>query len=238
MRIVAISDTHGMHRRLALPEGDLLIHAGDCTRRGLREEVDEFAEWMVNQPHPHKVLVAGNHDWWFERSRPARVRAALPDGIHYLCDDGCEIDGLRVWGSPFQPRFFDWAFQRDPGPALARHWLKIPPDTDILITHGPPAGILDCTHRGPNAGCADLRRRVQELEPALHVFGHIHEGYGALREGPTLFVNASIATLDYLPTNAPVVVDLLPGAGRGEASGPRAGRRPEEAASLRTTGAG
>src|SRR5690606_27797878 len=133
--------------------------------------------------------------------------AAVP-GLTYLRDAGVEIDGVRFWGSPWQPEFFDWAFNLPRGEALAARWALVPEDTDVLITHGPPRGILDRTVTGTPVGCDDLRAALDRLAPRLHVFGHIHEAYGRV-EGPrTTFVNASVCDVRYRAVNDPVVVDL------------------------------
>lgn len=206
MRIVCISDTHARHDELELPEGDILVHAGDFTRRGALADIEAFDRWLASQPHRHKVVIAGNHDFAFER-QPQAARSALKSG-HYLEDSGVELEGLKFWGSPWQPWFFDWAFNLQRGPELAARWALIPEDTDILVTHGPPAGHGDLTSRGDRAGCVDLLERIRVVKPRLHVFGHIHEGYGQSREGSTRCVNASSLNLAYEPVHEPVVVDL------------------------------
>jgi Icc-related predicted phosphoesterase len=115
---------------------------------------------------------------------------------------------VRFWGSPWQPWFHDWAFNLPRGPKLREVWDRIPADTDVLVTHGPPRGILDRTIVGDEVGCDDLRDAVARVRPRVHVFGHIHEARGTHRVGPTLFVNACSCTLDYEPNNAAIVVDL------------------------------
>jgi predicted phosphohydrolase len=157
-------------------------------------------------PHRHKVLIAGNHDWAFARE-PARARALL-GAIRYLQDDAVTLDGVRFWGSPWQPEFCGWAFNLPRGPMLAARWARIPADTDVLVTHCPPHRIADRTFDGCHAGCEALRARVAELGLSCHVFGHIHEGYGTERHAGTIFVNASSCDLGYRPTNPPVVLDL------------------------------
>jgi Icc-related predicted phosphoesterase len=204
MRVVCISDTHERHERLALPEGDLLICAGDVTANGSDVALQRFAHWMQRQPHRHKVLIAGNHDWCFERNG----RALLPPDIHYLQDSAVDIDGLRLWGSPWQPRFYDWAFNLDRGAQLAAKWALIPEDTDILITHGPPMGTLDRTRRGDHSGCEALAARLEQLRVRLHVFGHIHEGYGVVERDDRISINASICDEGYRAINEPLVIDL------------------------------
>jgi predicted phosphohydrolase len=206
MRIVALSDTHGMHELVQVPGGDLLIFAGDCSSQGREPEIQAFLQWFAAQPHPHKVMIAGNHDFLFEKN-PDKALAMIPPGIHYLNDSGLTIEGLKIWGSPISPRFFNWAFNRERGEAIARHWRLIPDETDILITHGPPAGILDRTVRGHETGCKDLLQHIKRVRPELHIFGHIHEEYGIIRKDGTCFVNASNADVRYRIRNAPIVIE-------------------------------
>ncbi len=206
MRIVCLSDTHDFHDRLVVPDGDVLLHAGDATMGGKPFQVEAFARWFAARPHRHKIVVAGNHDWMFERT-PTQARSLLRDVV-YLQDDEITVDGLRIWGSPWQPWFHDWAFNLERGPQIAAKWELIPAGIDVLITHGPPAGILDRTSRGEDVGCADLRRELQRIRPRLHVFGHIHEAYGTVEIDGTRYVNASICTERYHPVQLPIVVDL------------------------------
>jgi Icc-related predicted phosphoesterase len=206
MRVVAISDTHGLHRALSIPDGDVLVHAGDLTRRGELHELAELNDFFAALPHRHKVVIAGNHDFCLEE-QPERCRELLRDVI-YLQDEAVTIAGVRFYGSPWQPWFFDWAFNLPRGPQLHARWLQIPHDTDVLITHGPPHGIGDRTLAGKHAGCEDLREIVGRVAPRLHLFGHIHEGAGVSTIGRTTFVNASSLDLSYKPVNMPVVLDL------------------------------
>jgi predicted phosphohydrolase len=206
MRIVCLSDTHDLHRELTVPDGDVLLHAGDATMKGTPERIEAFDRWLGTLPHAHKVVIAGNHDWAFERT-PALARGLIRNA-RYLQDEEAIVAGLRVWGSPWQPWFFDWAFNLPRGPALAAKWALIPAGIDVLLTHGPPLGVLDRTSRGDDVGCADLLAAVQRVRPRLHVFGHIHEGYGTLERDGTRFVNASSCTERYLPVQPPIVVDL------------------------------
>lgn len=207
MKIVAISDTHGQHRQLKLPPGELLIHAGDVSGRGHRQEILDFLDWFGQQDYRYKVFIAGNHDFFFERETAETISALIPPGVIYLNDSGVEIEGLQLWGSPIQPWFFDWAFNRQRGTEIDQHWQLIPPQTDILITHGPPQGILDRTSRGEIVGCEQLLQRVQTIAPRFQIFGHIHEAYGQQRVGPTTFVNASVLNLRYQLAHAPVSLE-------------------------------
>jgi Icc-related predicted phosphoesterase len=185
----------------------VLIHAGDLTNLGTEEELREALTWLGRLPHAHKVVIAGNHDHLFE-SDPQTAAALVPKGVHYLEDSGLEIAGLRFWGSPVQPWFFGLAFNRERGADIARHWAMIPAGTDVLITHGPPYRHLDAIGGFDHGGCEMLRRRVVEIGPQLHVFGHLHEGYGTDFLGRTMLVNAAICNEAGRPGNAPIVIDL------------------------------
>lgn len=209
MRLVVVSDTHGLHDRMpTIPDGDVLVHAGDLTTVSTVANTVRALEWLESQPHRHKVLVAGNHDFIFER-RADVAESLVPPGVTYLRDRAAIIDGVRFWGSPWQAWYHDWAFNLLRGEELARVWALIPDTTQVLITHGPPHGILDGVVDGTHAGCADLRRRIADL-PSLraHLFGHIHEAYGSAIIDGCRFVNASICTVGYAPSNPPIVVDV------------------------------
>lgn len=203
MRIVCLSDTHTLHDQVEVPDGDVLIHAGDLCNRGTQGEVKKFVKWLGTLPHKHKVFIAGNHDWPFYKHR--RYAEMWVKHGEYLNDRQIVIEGLKIWGSPWQPEFCNWAFNLPRGPRLASVWQRIPDDTDILITHTPPAGILD---RDDRLGCEDLARRIEQLSLKLHVFGHVHVAHGKERIGDTWYVNACICDQDYEPTQPPIVIDL------------------------------
>jgi len=198
MRIVAVADTHLYHDELTVPDGDVFVHAGDLCRGGELEELEEAVAWIERLPHPTKIVVAGNHDWAFVDD-PERARALL-SGLVYLEDGEVTIDGVRFWGSPWQPEFNDWAFNLPRGEAIARKWALIPDGIDVLITHGPPLGIGDDGPVGGRAGCADLLARVQQVQPRLHVFGHIHQDGGVWHVGPTCFANVTTWECERPPT--------------------------------------
>ena len=202
MRIVAVADTHLFHGELVVPDGDVFVHAGDLCRGGDLDELREAAAWITGLPHAHKVVVAGNHDWAFVHA-PAAARAALGDLV-YLQDGEATIGGLRFWGSPWQPAFHDWAFNLPRGAALAAVWAKIPAGLDVLITHGPPEGFGDRSPIGGRAGCAELRRRVAEVRPRVHLFGHIHQDGGTWRDHDTVFANVTTWECE----RAPTVIDV------------------------------
>ena len=208
MKIVAISDTHGLHDQLVLPDGDLLIHTGDISKRGRREEIVSFLEWFDQQPFPYKVFIAGNHDFYLEEANEKQIASLMPSGISYLNDSGIEIDGCRIWGSPVQPWFHDWAFNRQRGDEIDRHWQLVPEGVDLLLTHGPPWGVLDRTFRGMHVGCERLLDRIINIRPGFVVFGHIHEAYGQLKKNNIHFINASVVNLRYQVVNPPVVFEF------------------------------
>jgi Icc-related predicted phosphoesterase len=200
MRIVAVADTHLFHDELVIPDGDVFIHAGDLCRGGDLDELRVAADWITSLPHRHKVVVAGNHDWAFDRDRAA-ARALFAT---YLEDSEVTLEGVRFYGSPWQPAFNEWAFNLPRGAALAAKWSLIPTGIDVLVTHSPPGGLGDRPPVGSRAGCADLRARVAEVAPRLHLFGHIHQDGGAWREGATVFANVTTWECERGPT----VIDL------------------------------
>lgn len=221
MKIVCLSDTHCQLSDIQVPGGDVLVHAGDLTYRGDPSEVMGELVALRDLPHRHKIVVAGNHDWLFQKDNATARRYCNSLGLIYLEDSGVTIDGVKFWGSPWQPEFWNWAFNlsRYDG-SLAERWRHIPEDTDVLITHGPPSGVGDLTKgydgQGPvHAGCYDLMERVKQLKLKAHVFGHIHPGYGVYRNyhglTNTVFVNASNCNNKYDPVNAPVVIELEAG---------------------------
>ena len=208
MKFVAISDTHCRHRSLRLPKGEVLLHAGDITYKSTRQEVADFLDWFGSQPFQYKIFIAGNHDFFFEREKPAVIKAMLPEGVHYLKEETIEIDGVKIWGSPYTPWFYRWAFNKKRGVDLALHWSKIPPGTDVLLTHGPPLGLLDTVLNEQHAGDRDLLKKVLEIKPRVHVFGHIHESYGTITRLGTKYINACQLNESYELANKPVVFDM------------------------------
>jgi Icc-related predicted phosphoesterase len=197
LKLVIVSDTHGRHRRVDVPEGDLLIHAGDFTAGGRMSDVDEIDDWLGGFDHERKIVVAGNCDGCCEGAADA-VRARFTNAT-YLIDEAVEYRGLTIWGSPWQPEFMNLAFNLPRGEALAERWAQMPEDLDILVTHGPPEGILDRTSRGERVGDAALRRRVDEVGPRLHAFGHVHESSGREDRDGTIYINAACNSASDVP---------------------------------------
>jgi predicted phosphodiesterase len=206
MKIVAISDTHGKQGDISLPEGDVLVHAGDFSCFGSTGEWEGFFTWLHGLPFMHKILIAGNHDELFEDNPEAARRLLRTYGpsVTYLQDSGVEIDGVKFYGSPWTPRYNDWGFNLDRGEPLAEKWAMIPEDTNVLITHGPPFGVLDQIPSGLRIGCEALDERVRELNNLkAHIFGHIHGRNGAIMRSDRtcLSVNAAICDEAYRPYN-------------------------------------
>lgn len=209
MRIVCISDTHGFHARMKpLPEGDVLVHAGDLTAYGNAQEIVHFNEWLGKLFFKHKVVVAGNHDRHLAEATDQECRILLSNA-HYLEDSSVEIDGIHFYGSPWTPEFNNWYFMLPRGGQRIRNkWRRIPSSTDVLITHGPPAGKGDYSKQGmPYIGCDFLREAVLKVQPMAHVFGHNHEGHGAIMGEFTTFINASICNRNHWPMQEPIVFD-------------------------------
>jgi Icc-related predicted phosphoesterase len=205
MKIVLISDTHNKHDEIILPEGDMIIHAGDVSGSGTFTEILTFQQWFSRLDFKHKIFIAGNHDFAFEK---LNMSHALPEGVTYLQDTSIEIEGLKIYGSPYTPKFYNWAFMKNRGPEIKQVWDLIPDRVDILVTHGPPHQILDENAFGKPTGCLDLLNRVNEVKPSIHVFGHIHEAYGMIEISGTRYFNASSLDDNYRVRNAPFVVEL------------------------------
>lgn len=218
MRIVATSDFHG-YLPEDLPDGDVLAIAGDvCPLSDHRRQFqawwlrEVFAAWLDAQEERYGAVlwIAGNHDFVLQESK--KLGPSLPGT--YLEDSGAEIGGVRFWGSPWSPRFKEWAFMQDDADLGSGPYALIPDDTDVLISHGPPRGCCDFTvvYAEEHVGSVALRERALEVKPRYIVCGHIHEAYGSagLGEAPdvTSIFNVSINDLNYEPTNQPVVLEL------------------------------
>ena len=218
--ITIISCTHNKHKQLNLDliESDIVIHAGDISSVGRQHEVHNFLKWFSGIPAKHKIFIAGNHDWLFAWSTKDQIKDILQlyPSVTYLQDESIIIDGLKFYGSPWQPEFNNWAFNLPRnGKELEEVWNKIPLDTDILITHGPPYGILDTTGLDwniGNLGCKKLLQRVHKVKPVIHCFGHIHGGHGTSQlhnQGiDTEFINGSVLGEDYQYKNIPIVFEF------------------------------
>ena len=211
MKLCIISDTHTKHNYISIEkyEADVLIHCGDISSNGGIQAIENFLEWFGSlEQFKHKIFIAGNHDWLFERAN-LRAREVVPNNIIYLEDEGVVIDGVKFYGTPVQKHFCNWAFNRDES-KMAQHWIAIPDDTDVLITHSPPYSILDLVPRvGECHGSPSLYKEIVErIRPKVHCFGHIHEGYGIKIIDGIKFINASCLDGNYYAVNDPVIVEI------------------------------
>jgi Icc-related predicted phosphoesterase len=213
IRLVLISDTHGKHDQL---NEDLLkldnsvttiiLHAGDLSSTGAFIQINRFLDWYASLPFKHKIFIAGNHDFGFEQM--SDIQDTYKDkGVIYLMDNSVEVEGLKIYGSPWQPRFYDWAFNVD-RTRIAEKWALIPEGMDIIMTHGPVHGILDYTPTYVNVGCEALYDKIIQLKPKIYVSGHIHFARGIKSFNNTLFVNASVLDESYTYTNKPIVIEI------------------------------
>ena len=200
MRLVVISDTHGLHNSIdSLPDGDVLVHSGDFMNSGYDvHDILSFNCWLGDQPFKYRLVCAGNHDRYFETA-PQQARALLTNAM-YLENTDLTLDSVTFWGSPYTPEFLNWAFMYPRGSSARRYWDLIPEKLDVLITHGPPFGILDQTAPGEaHLGCEELLDAVTRKKPRVHVFGHIHGGAGTFENEATRFVNVAYVNERYKP---------------------------------------
>lgn len=230
MKLVLISDTHEKHEQLSVPDGDVLIFAGDMSINGEIDKIKDFANWFKRQTHKYKIFIAGNHDKLFEKALPAALKPFFPDsmnhrdlnsdgvpytfvtseeGLYYLEDDYVVIENKMFYGSPWTPSFgYGWVFNADLE-KMDQVSKAIPSEVDVLITHGPPRFILDKTLEGDFVGSVpqslEVRNRAQ---PQIHVFGHIHEGYGHAVENGINYYNASVLDRAYRVANKPWEVEI------------------------------
>lgn len=209
MRVVLLSDTHCQLSKVKVPDGDLLIHAGDLTYRGTVQEISQELTELSKLPHKHKVFICGNHDWLGERNPSLLKEIAKEKELIWLNHESIELEGLKIFGSAFTPEFCSWAFNVPRGEALKEKWSAIPDDTNVLITHGPPYGIQDACPDGRQVGCVDLLARLAQLNQLeLSVFGHIHDSYGTSILKDKTFINASICNEQYKPVNEPIIINI------------------------------
>lgn len=227
MKIVAMSDTHNQLHKIVrkdlVPDGDILVHAGDATGRGEIWEVERFCKDYGKLPHEHKIFVPGNHDWLFQKDTKTAREICDRNGIILLIDEEIVINGVKFYGSPWQPWFCDWAYNAgETESQAAMHrvpYIKpfvdmIPDDTNVLITHGPPYKILDelvridGTPKGQFVGSEHLLNKIKEIKPDIHIFGHIHCGYGEKHLDGTSYYNVAICDEMYYPGNEVKVIEL------------------------------
>lgn len=232
-KIVITSDTHKNHKTLDLPEGDILIHAGDISSKGDEFDIESFLIWLKKKSRKYtygSVFIAGNHDRSFdpkyskefdsnaiEGEKPKWLKDMLLEyvnpsyGVRYLENTSTVIKNLKIWGSPVTPWFYGdyWAFNKNRGEEIKEVWDTIPNDSDVVIIHGPVYGTLDyIPDQKVNVGCEDLKKYIDGIKPKLFICGHIHESYGITKRGSTIYVNGSYCNASYLPINEPHLITI------------------------------
>jgi len=228
LKIILFSDTHGKENEVEFPneEIDIAIFAGDAGTyknpfQNIRSVLN-FIDWYASIPNiKHKIWIAGNHCTSIESGLVDAKAISEEKGLIYLEDETIEIEGLKIFGSPWTPWFYSWAFNAHRGEDINKHWNLIESNTDIIITHGPPCnfGDLDMCASGQRVGCSDLEKKILEIQPKLFVCGHIHEGYGYVNkkfksfhnkdvESNLLLVNASVLDENYKVSHNPIIVEL------------------------------
>jgi len=233
-KFITISDLHSKYNDIPkewFVEADCIICAGDVTNVGYPHDAENFLKWFNKLPYKHKIFIPGNHDFCFDEKYVSTTPHGLqhwsqhipktkmdveaimdkyPD-IRYLNDSGTVVNGITIWGSPISPWFHDWAFNRDRGDVIQKHWDMIPTSTDIVVTHGPCWGILDKTEQGDLTGCKNLGWEIcNRIKPKYHICGHIHEAYGVAIQGSTTYINTSILDRGYSINNKhkPITFEL------------------------------
>lgn len=179
-----------------MPEADVLVHSGDFTMTGSEQEALDFLNWFCNQSYDHKIFICGNHD---DCLYEAKIDG-LDENVHYLCNSGVEIGGVKFYGVPMF--MSDCITDRQ-----SRNIARIPLDTDVLITHSPAYGILDFDDN-INYGSEEILVKVKEIRPILHLFGHIHAQHGITNESGIVFSNGAIMNADYTDLNTPNMLEL------------------------------
>lgn len=201
--IVCISDTHSLHRECEVPSDDILIHAGDFTMLSeSAASIIDFNDWIGELPHACKLIVPGNHEFFLASDL---TRRSLISNARLLINEAVDVMGLKIWGSPvttLQGGAFGLSSEMD----RSALYSKIPKDVDIIVTHGPPHGILDCAPGETlHYGCRPLRKAVQDFKPKIHIFGHNHSGYGTVTIEDTLFINAALMGPLGELSNSPII---------------------------------
>jgi Icc-related predicted phosphoesterase len=210
VKIVFISDVHCKQEELVIPPCDLLVSCGDFSMLGKQNEVRAFHTWMNRQPAKHLISVMGNHEINVEANFGLSKEIALEvcPRVHFIEEGLIEIEGVKIWCSAHTPEFCDWAYNVPRGYEIKRHWDMIPDNIDILVTHGPPFGVLDTVRGGPHLGCEELIKAVERVKPLIHAFGHIHDSFGKIEIDGATYINASICDERYSAVN-PVRVEEI-----------------------------
>jgi len=213
-KAVFMSDSHGFHHDVHPPDGDILLHAGDLTMNGELNVLMDLNDWFGKQPHPYKVVIAGNHDRSLGQDQMLGFK--IFTNAIYLLNSSVEIEGLKIWGSPYTPwnsEIYNYFAFGKPRYDMKGAWRGMPRDADILLTHCPPKGILDKVaetgfNPGDHVGDELLLDRIRRYKPKINGFGHIHEEYGIVRGKHTTFINCSVVDEFYNLVNNPVVITI------------------------------
>lgn len=201
MRILHISDTHNQHHSLTdFPEANVIIHSGDFSFAGTEAEFRDFLKWFSSLNYRHKIFIGGNHDSFLEENSAIEIRKILPSNCHYLSHSEVIIEGLKFWGIPM-------FVSEDIDGSYFEKIKQIPANTDVLISHHPPLGILDLDGK-INFGCPELLHKTLEIQPKYHLFGHIHNDYGIEKSKSTTFINSSVLNGNYELSNPPVLFEI------------------------------
>jgi predicted phosphohydrolase len=201
MHIVHISDTHNLHQELQnLPPVDIIIHSGDISMAGTGKEVMDFINWFTVLDYKYRIFIAGNHDYCLDGKQQDVIQSFLPDNCHYLYNSGVTIGDVNFWGVPF-------FFSDEVSGSYKQSIVQIPKETNVLITHRPPFGILDRANT-ITYGCPDLLQKILEINPRYHLFGHIHDAYGIQKTGDTTFVNAALVDEEYRLLHKPFMFEI------------------------------
>ena len=227
MKITFLSDTHNRHQQIKLEGGDILFFTGDFMTTGYSQvEVNNFLEWLKEQPYRYKVCIAGNHDRYCESFPSYQIKDMFEqyydDGVRYIQDEEIEVEGLKIYGTPYQPYFCNWAFNVQDTNKLSMIFEQIPENLDILLTHCPPFDILDKSHQPrpyydrtgeEPLGSKELSNVLSNLKnpPRYHCFGHIHgDGGKTVTVGETTYINASVCDEGYKPSNQIITLEIEP----------------------------
>jgi len=208
MRLVIVSDNHTNYN-FEVPDSNVLIHCGDFSYQGKPDEMIDFRDWLVRQPHTHKLFVYGNHEKIEQQELYWREYLEEVDGVKCLHNTEYTIDGIKFFGSSFTPTFGNWAFMQN-NDQRKQYWKNAPSNVDVLVTHGPPSGILSNNIEGEDCGCPYLRDYILRHRPRIHCFGHIHEASGVQvdKDLGVTYVNASLLNEKYKMVNKPIIQEI------------------------------
>ena len=197
MKILHISDTHGCHRRLRdLPEADVVVHSGDFCMVGTEQEAIDFLNWFCDLPYKHKIFICGNHDYCLYGANID----GLDSNVHYLCNSGIEIEGVKLYGVPMF--IGDCITDRQ-----SRNYASIPQDTDVLITHSPAYGVLDYDD-GISYGSEEILARIANLNLKAHLFGHIHAQHNVIEQNGIIFSNGAFINGEHTDIYQPNLLEI------------------------------